>query len=92
MQVEFIQQHMGKPSYVSMSHSPLFLHRKSINWYSITRKNVTLFFFFLSKKKKESLHLELSLQIGRSLLFDNFCMVDYVSAGNKLFNPNWCSV
>ncbi|MED6272004.1 hypothetical protein CHARACLAT_025883, partial [Characodon lateralis] len=26
-----------------------------------------------------------------SLPLDNYCMGDYVSAGNKLFNPNWCN-
>ena len=41
--------------------------------------------------KKKSHHLDLTKQIGTSLLLDNYCMGDYISAGNKLFNPNWCS-
>ena len=41
--------------------------------------------------KEKSHLLDLTKQIGKSLLLDNYCMDDYVSADNKLFNPNWCS-
>lgn len=40
-----------------------------------------------SKKRKE----KLTKKIGKNLPLDNYYMDDYVSAGNKLFNPNWCS-
>ncbi len=36
-------------------------------------------------------HLDLTKQIGKSLSLDSYCLDYYVSAGNKLFNPNWCS-
>ena len=36
-------------------------------------------------------HLDLTKQIGKSLLLDHFCMGDYLSAGNKIFNSNWCN-
>lgn len=36
---------------------------------------------------KKSGHLDLPKQIDKSLLLDNYCMGDYLSAG-KLFNPN----
>ncbi|MEQ2226417.1 hypothetical protein ILYODFUR_027275 [Ilyodon furcidens] len=29
--------------------------------------------------------------MGTRLPLDNYCMGDNVSAGNKLFNPNWCN-
>ena len=41
--------------------------------------------------KKKSRHLDLTKQIGKSLLLDNYCLGDYLSAGNKLFNPKWCN-
>ena len=37
---------------------------------------------------KKSHHLDLTKQLGKSLLLDNYCMGDYFSPGNKLFNPN----
>lgn len=40
---------------------------------------------------KKSHHLDLTRQIGRSFSLENYCMVDYVSAGNNLFNPKGCS-
>ncbi len=42
-------------------------------------------------RPKNKTHLDLTKQIGKSLPSDNYSMDDYVSAGNKLFNPNWCS-
>ena len=41
--------------------------------------------------KKKSRHLDLTKQIGKSLLLDNYCLGDCLSAGNKLFNPKWCN-
>lgn len=36
-------------------------------------------------------HLDFTKQKGRSPLLDNYCMGDYLLAGNKLFNRNWCN-
>lgn len=43
--------------------------------------------------RKKRCHLDLTQQIGtsRSLLLDNYCPGDYLSAGNKLFSLNWCN-
>ncbi len=41
--------------------------------------------------QQKSHHLDLTKQLGKNLPLDNYCMYNYVSAGNKLFNPNWCS-
>lgn len=35
--------------------------------------------------------LDVTQQIGTSLPLDNYCMCDYLSAGNKLFNLNRCN-
>lgn len=34
-------------------------------------------------------HLHLTKQINNSLPLDRYCVVDYLSAGNYLFNPDW---
>ena len=39
---------------------------------------------------KKSHQLDLTKQWGKSLPLDNHYIDDYVSAGNKLYNPNWC--
>jgi len=33
----------------------------------------------------------LGKQMGKKLLLHNFCMGDYLSPGNTLFNPKWCN-
>lgn len=40
--------------------------------------------------RRKSRHLDLTKQIGMSLLLDNYWLGNYLSAGNKLFNPNSC--
>ena len=37
---------------------------------------------------KKSRHLDFMKQIVKSLALDNYCVDDYVSAVNKLSNPN----
>ena len=52
---------------------------------------LSLLFVVHCLAQKKSRHLALTKQIGKSLLLDNYCMGNYLSAGSKLFNHSWCN-
>lgn len=58
----------------------------SLHW--IISNNIYCILHCLTNK---SHHLDLTNQIRKSRPYDNNCSVQYPSAGNKLFNPNWCT-
>ncbi len=75
---------------VSFAHQGcIYLLKNAVKTAIFWKRQLSIWIY--TARPQKSHHLDLTKQKGNSLPLDNYCMDDYVSAGNKLFNHNWCS-